>query len=171
MTALDLTCGAELERFCPTEVVRGHSTYTVLTGYETEPGLCFWCGGELRGKLKHYCYGHMTAYYNHFNWGYASYEARKRAGHRCENCGQVEVRSRDGRAKLEVHHIVPLRGEPRFFSAHNLPFNLVVFCHDCHLEIHAIMREASRPAAITSWEEAEKRGQILMALPLAGVGI
>ena len=163
MNALDLTCGAELERFCPCEITINHTTYTVLTGYEGQERRCFWCGGELRGKLKRYCRGHMKLYYNAFNWGYAAYEARRRADHRCENCGQAEVRVRDGRAKLEVHHIVPLRGEPRFFSAGNLPWNLIVLCRDkCHKEIHAIMREASRPLVValsTRFDLAVAAGQ------------
>jgi 5-methylcytosine-specific restriction endonuclease McrA len=136
--ALTITTGEELERFDLGDIVIGPVRYTVLTGYEKNERRCWWCNAELRRKAKHYCYGHMTAYYDHFRWGYASYEARKRAGYRCENCGMT--------SKIAVHHIVPLKGAPRFFSAYNLPWNLVVLCKTCHLEIHAAMRPAKKEA-------------------------
>jgi 5-methylcytosine-specific restriction endonuclease McrA len=62
---------------------------------------------------------------------------------------------------LEVHHIVPLStiGYRPEFSAYHLPWNLVALCHECHLEIHAIMR----PPAVTSqtkYDRAISAGQI-----------
>ncbi len=174
-SALDLTCGAELEAFKPSTVVINHTRYTVLTGYEGIDGQCFWCGGKLRGKLKRYCYGHMTEYYNHFRWEYASYEAKKRANYKCENCGKGEGRLNNysTQTNLEVHHIVPLKGEARFFSAYNLPFNLIALCHECHLEIHAVMRlpkcEPKCERKSDLWGEAERIGQIVMRLEMANV--
>ena len=135
MNALDLTCGAELERFDMGRVVKNNQEYVVLTGFEILPHRCFWCGGELKGKLRRYCYGHMKEYYRNFEWESASSWAQDRAGHRCENCG---IDSKVG--NLEVHHIVPLKGTRRYFSAYNLPFNLIVLCHACHLAIHSAMR-------------------------------
>lgn len=139
MNALDIQSGQELERFDLGTVKVGGVDYQLLTGYEgNEERLCYWCGKKLTGKLKRYCYGCMTEYYNHFNWEYASFEAKKRADYQCENCGVKDPWQSS--TKLEVHHIVPLKGG-RFFSAYNLPWNLVVLCHKCHLEIHGIMRE------------------------------
>ncbi|KKN57900.1 hypothetical protein LCGC14_0557310, partial [marine sediment metagenome] len=36
--------------------------------------------------------------------------------------------------------IVPLLGERRQFTAYNLPWNLIVLDHWCHVELHAAMR-------------------------------
>jgi len=156
MNAFDLTCGAELESFIPSTVLINRTRYTVLTGYEGEKHRCFWCGKDLNGsKLKRYCRGHMMIYYDHFDWNYASVAAMKRANYKCENCGAGESRYLDRwkskqtqiqvyrTGALEIHHIVPLKGETRQFSAYNLSWNLVVLCHDCHVGpggIHAAMR-------------------------------
>lgn len=130
-----------------------HTEYSILTGFEGT-GRCFWCGGELKGKLKRYCYGHMTEYYQHFEWGSASRWALKRAGQRCENCGD--------NYKMEVHHIVPLKGKKRYFTAFNLPWNLIAFCHSCHQTVHAIMRGKTAP--LDSWEKARSQGQAVMVI-------
>lgn len=171
-SALDIRTGAELERFDLGEVVIGkHTRYQILTGYESPPqdGVrrCFWCGGALKGKLKRYCRGHMQdQYYRHFEWNTASGYALKRAGWACENCGVEESHevvpgySLTTRTNLEVHHIVPLVGARRDFSAFNLPWNLIVLCHACHLEIHAAMR----PSPPTTWERATGKGQGVMPL-------
>lgn len=153
-TALEIQTVEDLIRFCPGEITIGNTKYVVLTGYEGAGG-CFWCGAELKGKLKRYCYGHMKEYYNRFNWGYASWEAKERANWMCENCGRKT-------GSLEVHHIIPLLGEPRFFSAYNLAWNLIAFCHECHLLIHVVMREALRRAIPDVFELARARGQVVM---------
>lgn len=162
MTALEIKCGAELVEFLPREIPLKHTTYTVLTGYETESGICFWCGKPLKGKAKHYCRGCMTQYYNHFNWSYASHGARKRANYKCQNCGDTE--HDHGMTSLRVHHIVPLKGAARFFSAYNLPWNLVVLCHTCHLEIHRIMNNHEKPIPLNDWDIAKAKGQTIMEL-------
>ncbi len=171
MTALEIKCGAELVEFLPREIPLKHTTYTVLTGYETESGICFWCGKPLKRKAKHYCRGCMTQYYNHFNWSYASYEAKKRANYTCENCGEKGrsawrfcTTPEDQRTNLRVHHIVPLKGAARFFSAYNLPWNLVVLCHTCHLEIHRIMNNHEKPIPLNDWDIAKAKGQTIMEL-------
>lgn len=141
-SALEIESGAELERFDLGCVLIGDREYTVLTGYEGT-GRCFWCGAKLTGKLKRYCYGHMKEYYRHFEWGSAFRWALERAEDKCQNCGANQQFIQEGwssRTNLRVHHIVPLKGESRYFSAFNLPWNLVALCHPCHLEIHAIMR-------------------------------
>jgi hypothetical protein len=150
-TALEIETVDDLLRFCPAEITIGHTKYFVLTGFEGT-GRCFWCGSVLKGKLLRYCYGHMTEYYNHFNWGYASFEAKKRADGLCQNCGLKSI-------NLEVHHIIPLNGETRFFSAFNLPWNLIALCHDCHMEIHRAMRPPKTSKVIDIFELARARGQ------------
>ncbi len=130
-SALEIESGMELERFDLGEIVIQHTRYIVLTGYESSDRRCWWCGEELKGKQKHYHYGHMKEYYNHFNWNYAKVRAIKRAEYKCENCGTKEkmIGGRgELRISLEVHHIVPLKGQDRFFSAYNLPWNLIVLC-------------------------------------------
>ena len=134
--------GQELELFEPRYIVVDSIRYAILTGNENNDHRCFWCGEELKGKLRRYCYGHMTEYYNHFNWNYASFEAKKRANYCCENCGRAEGTRNIGMnyliTDIEVHHIIPLVGE-RFFSVYNLLWNLIVLCYNCHREVHAIM--------------------------------
>lgn len=167
-SALNIKTGDQLLRFDLGSEVIGNTTYTVLTGWETEKGICFWCGEKLKGKAKRYCYSHMAEYYNHFNWGYASYEAKKRVGWKCENCGKVEGDRQGGWntliTDLEVHHIIPINGKSRFFSAFNLPWNLIALCHECHMALHAIMREKNRKPIPTNWGLAKQRGQLLMLL-------
>jgi hypothetical protein len=33
---------------------------------------------------------------------------------------------------LQVHHVVPLNGELRAYTIKNLPYNLRVYCPECH---------------------------------------
>lgn len=172
-SALEIETVEELEKFDLGTVWISHTKYNVLTGYEGT-GRCFWCGGELKGsKLKRYCRGHMKEYYRHFDWQSASRWAIERADHRCENCGVKEKPIEWGfnsyRINLEVHHIVPLKGNSRQFSAYNLPWNLIVLCHACHQEVHAAMRPPKlRPKKdiFDSWEEAKKVGQGVMELEI-----
>lgn len=161
-SALAIRNGRELEQFNLGTVVINHTRYTVLTGYEVLEHRCFWCGGELKGKLKRYCRGHMKEYYRHFDWSYASHWALRRAEYKCENCGAGEVMNKKGwwdraRSSLEVHHIVPLNGAPRQFTAFNLPFNLIVLCHQCHQVVQAIMRGSGKQLSI--YDKAQLSGQ------------
>lgn len=160
-TALEIESGAELLRFQPNEVEINGRLYLVLTGYEGTGHRCFWCGGELKGKLKRYCYGHMLLYYRHFEWSSARAWCIERQEGRCANC---DVFQGD---RLEVHHIVPLDGSPRYFTAFNIWWNLMGFCHDCHQEVHAAMRPLPAVRSRTigdSWIEAKRRGQAIMEL-------
>lgn len=145
-SALTIASGEELERFDLGDVVINGQRYTVLTGFEGS-GKCWWCGGQLTGRSRQYCRGHMQPYYNHFMWQNASFQAMKRADKKCENCGASHETLKAGYSgymrNLQVHHIVPLKGSARFFSAYNLPWNLVVLCLDCHHEIHRIMNGMS----------------------------
>lgn len=171
-SALTITSGEELLHFDLGTVVIAHTTYTVLTGYEGTDR-CWWCGGEphkdKRGRPAHFCWGHGRIYDEHFNWNHASFEARKRAGYCCENCGRPEsVLEGAGQTDLEVHHIVPLNGQDRFYSAYNLPFNLIALCHKCHLLVAAVMRGA---AAVRRLEIKQAEGDVFRLAAAAGQGM
>ena len=155
-SALEIESGQELERFDLGTMVINHKRYTVLTGYENTDHKCFWCGEELTGKLKRYCYGHGRKYYRHFEWSSARSWCIDRQEGCCANCGE-----RGGRI-LEVHHIVPLKGELRYFTAFNLPWNLIGLCHECHQEVHAVMRKANKPIPPDIFEKALTRGQLVL---------
>ena len=122
---------------------------------------------ELKGKLKRYCYGHMKEYYRHFEWSSARDWCCERQEGKCANCGADGMRGENywPLYSLEVHHIVPLSGTTRYFTAHNLPWNLIGLCHGCHKEIHRVMKPPKTPSPLPdSWEEAEKVGQGVMRL-------
>ena len=155
MNALMLTSGQELERFIPNRITINHMEYLVLTGWEIE-GRCFWCGEELHRKGKRYCRGHMKLYYRHFMWSYARPWCIERQEGLCANCG---IYFGD---KLEVHHIVPLKGCTRWLSAYNLPWNLIGLCHQDHLDVAAAMRPEK--VVVTSWDLAKKVGQGILQL-------
>lgn len=172
-SALDIVSAEELLRFDLGTVVINRRHYTILTGYEGMERKCFWCGESLTGsKLKRYCYGHMKLYYRHFDWGYAKDWCIERYEHRCANCGMHEdeipkVGTYYTRSGMEVHHIIPVNGESRQFTAFNLPWNLIALCHDCHLDIHAVLRGEVREkvkAAQDIFVLAIARGQAVMEL-------
>lgn len=179
-SALQIESGQELERFDLGTFRLNGQEYTILTGFENNPDhLCWWCGQPIQGRRsRHYCNGHRILYLNHFDWSYASPAAIDRADHKCQNCGRPdgnwyrEIHSRMGillpaitdRRILEVHHIVPLKGGERQFTAYNLPWNLIVLCHDCHVEIHRIMNEVNKIPKKTIWELAQESGQLVMNL-------
>ncbi|KKL90868.1 hypothetical protein LCGC14_1900370 [marine sediment metagenome] len=134
-----------------------HGEYQVMTGLEGT-GTCWLCGADPGGKrYRRYCWGHGRIYYELFHWSYASPAAIERAGYCCENCGVKDVATRQGR--LEVHHIIPLEGGPRLWTFLNLPWNLIAFCHDCHQEIHAVMRPNGWDKIL--WK-AQDRGQLVL---------
>ncbi len=169
-SALDIVTAEELVRFDLGTVLINRRSYTVLTGYEGVVRQCFWCGGELAGRLKRYCRGHMKEYYNHFDWGYAKDWCVERYEHKCANCGIAQgdiplVGSYEVRSGMEVHHIIPLDGGSRQFTPYNLPWNLIALCHTCHLEVHVAMREEvvkKIKAAADPFELANTRGQAVM---------
>lgn len=111
----------------------------VCTGYENQ-GICAMCGGELGKRRRVYCSGECAELYlDLFFWPYARYEAIERAHHRCQECGvtkrglaKIYARWFE-KAQLEVHHIIPLNGEFRQWHPLNIPSNLKVLCHDCHV--------------------------------------
>ena len=123
----------------------------VCTGFENR-GLCAMCGGELPKRRRAYCSdGCADVYVSLFSWGSAYLDASKRVHHKCQACGVT----RDGLFKVglkelgyddpsiyilyrfEVHHIIPLNGEDRTWHPLNIPSNLRVLCHDCHVYEHS----------------------------------
>jgi len=140
-----------------------YGNYSVITGFEGQGG-CFWCGNELTGKQKKFCRGHWTQYWKHFGWSYARSWCLKRYEYKCANCGYHQIVPEGDHPSwytegLEAHHIIPLKGEIRSLTPFNIYWNLICLCHDCHQEIHAVMREASKPIAPDSFELAIKNGQ------------
>lgn len=139
--------------------------YTIITGFEGTGG-CFWCGKELEGRRR-FCghrSGHWTLYNNHFFWGFARYECLKRYDWCCANCGHQgpeESWQIQSISSLEVHHIIPLEGEARAMSPFNIHWNLICLCHKCHQQIHALMRELTKPAIKDMFELAQERGQLV----------
>ena len=112
--------------------------YRYLTGREGIDGICWWCGRVFTSKRRRHCCcpEHTTEYNRHFEWRAASEWALERAGHKCEECCRPEgYRGGVGyycKSDLEVHHIIPLNGESRFYSVLNCPCNLKVLCVECH---------------------------------------
>lgn len=168
-SALEISTAQELERFDLGTVVISNTRYTILTGYEGTDHRCFWCGESLDGsKLKRYCRGHMTLYYNHFDWGYAKSWCFDRYEHKCANCGMEEADIPDlgtayyPRSGYEAHHIIPVEGESRQFTPYNLPWNLIALCHECHLAVHAVMRGVSIGVNLTNFDRAVTKGQLVL---------
>lgn len=134
-----------------------YGEYTIITGFEGTGG-CFWCGKELEGRRR-FCghrSGHWTLYNNLFFWGFARYECLERYDWHCANCVSAY--------QPEVHHIIPLEGEARSVSPFNIGWNLICLCHNCHQEIHAVMRELLKPAVKDMFELARERGQLVFEL-------
>ena len=140
-------------------------THAVITGFEGTGG-CFWCGTELDGRRR-FCghhSGHWTLYAKHFYWTYARSWCLKRYEYRCANCGYQEVVPPGNHPSwythgLEAHHIIPLEGAQRASSPFNVPWNLICLCHTCHMGLHALMRELSRPAPQDIFDLALAKGQ------------
>lgn len=144
-------------------------TYTIITGFEGTGG-CFWCGKKLEGRRR-FCghqSGHWTRYQEHFNWGYARAGCLNRYKFRCANCGteapEMPLSYWEASAsvlgkQLKAHHIIPLEGIFRAMSPFNISWNLICLCHRCHLEIHTLMRELTKPAIKDMFELARDRGQ------------
>ena len=175
MNALEITTGVELERFDLGDVKIAGRFWPVLTGHEfanSEGKLtCLWCGERLSGRQRRYCTGHREVYWALFEWASAKRDALKASGRRCANCGERE-RDLPGvpwgydslRSPLEIHHIVPVLGRREMFSAWHLPWNLIVLCHWCHVELHAAMRPPGRIRPTRS-DTALAAGQIAFTLP------
>jgi len=93
--------------------------------------VCRRCATALGGRQRAYCGKDCEREFgmNHF-WNMASREVEKRnrtkyGDLQCCVCGAT--------AHLEINHIDPVRGGPRFATCKNHQDNLEVLCHDCHV--------------------------------------
>jgi len=116
--------------------------YLILSGNES-PDTCFWCGNPCKNR---YCSPECKhRYWMYYFWKYARDWCVERAGKKCEICGGEPkcwvISAYDGSldgdltqkdTRLEVHHITPIAGEQRIWSALNHPDNLVCLCRKCH---------------------------------------
>lgn len=115
----------------------------ICTGFENQ-GICAMCGGKLGKRRRVYCSDICKEAYEHlFFWATAKEDALVRAKHKCQKCGRgylevppVGVGSWAERSGIDVHHIIPLNGEDRAWHRLNVPSNLLVVCHDCHVLLH-----------------------------------
>lgn len=180
MNIADATTVEEIIKFTVFTGCDKIGIYHILTGYEGT-GCCWWCGKKLTGQQKRYCQAEVTddefiqdilsdnishwlEYWRHFCWPYARNWCLQRYNHQCANCGITQRHWEDGRligSEIEVHHIVPLEGIERLWSPYNLPWNLIALCYECHLEVHAIMREANKPIPPDIFDLALERGQLV----------
>jgi len=145
--------------------------FTVITGFEGTGG-CFWCGQQLVGRRR-FCQrgsGCWTRYQEHFTWSYASHKVVRESGYRCQNCGRENVDipiiggKYNERSGLEVHHIIPLNGQDRAVSVYNIYWNLIPLCHDCHMLLHAILRERTESKVMDVFQLAGIQGQGIFEL-------
>ena len=65
----------------------------------------------------------MSRFHRRAGWRRASWQAKVRAGFRCEECGRAGA--------LQTHHVTP-----RWRGGGDEPGNLVVLCKVCHLAAH-----------------------------------
>jgi len=143
---------------------------------------CLWCRRPLNGRKALCCSPTCTAAFstNHF-WSAAAPEALRRAHSTCLRCGRQPFwASRDWtpgaglregvnpddlvRIFLEVHHRVPLLGQPRSMTCYNHQANLLVLCSDCHLETHHPGRLARLEAVAFRQVDRERERQRLAAM-------
>ena len=140
-----------------------------FTGNE-ESGACWLCGGVLPKRRRRWCCDeHMTQYWGTYNYSYASGVCMRRTENTCENCHkshsalfkEIRERTEPGYcssytdAQIEVHHIIPLEGEPREWNVLNRQDNLTALCHQCHLQAHASMRQPT-PKKVRDKQEVVK---------------
>lgn len=129
-----------------------------FTGHE-ESGACWWCGKPFPDKRhRHYCSEECrTQYWQHFNWQSAVERCGRLNEWKCQLCGQPGE---------EVHHIIAVNGEDRFFHKLNVPCNLLLLCKPCHLKLHARYRILDhfdrKTEEQTNIESQIKAGQLTM---------
>ncbi len=103
---------------------------------------CMWCRRQLPKYRRKYCCDNCAhEYFIHeiapFWWNNAVAMAKKRAGHKCEDCGKEGY--------LEIHHKEKLdRFEARHNSPKNRQDNLRVLCRTCHEKAHHPHSDAVR---------------------------
>ena len=89
---------------------------------------CRNCGKPLKGRRRIYCTNNCRYdYYANHKWSSARERARNRVRYyECEHCHEYFQ-------KVEVNHIVPVRGKRNEWGCHHHQENLEVLCHDCHV--------------------------------------
>ena len=109
------------------------------------------CRSPLTARRTAYCCdAHAREFTRNHVWSDARRYARRRAKWTCQRCGfkpgpirrdpqAVKAYSRH-ELRLEVNHIVPLRGTYRVVSCSNHLSNLEVLCHRCHVAVTAGQR-------------------------------
>lgn len=155
-----------------------------FTGFE-DNGVCWWCGGDLPKRRRRWCCDeHRDLYWDTYNWTYAMRACLKRENYTCQNCHRTQTEL-DSEIKnlqlthnyyyasmfrykyrLEVHHTIPLDGEDRAWHELNRPDNLITLCHNCHLLVHAAMRDTVKSSVLDPWELARAVGQGVMELEI-----
>jgi len=109
------------------------------------------CRSILSGRRTAYCSdAHAREFVRNHVWADARRTARRRAKWSCQRCGfkpgsirkDPVARQTYSRheLRLEVNHIVPLRGSYRGVTCSNHLTNLEVLCHRCHLVATAEQR-------------------------------
>ena len=102
------------------------------------------CRSPLSARRTAYCSdAHAREFVRNHVWGDARRTARRRAKWSCQRCGfrpggirkDPEARKAYARheLRLEVNHILPLRGNYRGVTCANHLNNLEVLCHRCHV--------------------------------------
>jgi 5-methylcytosine-specific restriction endonuclease McrA len=96
---------------------------------------------------------HAREFVRNHVWSAARQAARRRAKWTCQRCGfrPAEVRRdpdarkafRRHELRLEVNHILPLRGAYRVVTCANHLTNLEVLCHRCHNAATAAQRRTA----------------------------
>jgi 5-methylcytosine-specific restriction endonuclease McrA len=109
------------------------------------------CRSPLSARRTAYCSdAHAREFARNHVWSDARRTARRRARWQCQRCGfkpgevwkDPEARKAYSRheLRLEVNHILPLRGSYRGVTCANHLTNLEVLCHRCHVAATAEQR-------------------------------
>ena len=104
-----------------------------------KPTHCRECGRELPNTRLWYCGGAWgdcgKRFWSLNNWADARDLALKKAGYKCQECGEDHSYVNNGEVKylggLGVHHIEPVKGTGRYGES-NRASNLIALCHKCH---------------------------------------
>ena len=109
------------------------------------------CRAPLPARRTAYCSdAHAREFVRNHVWADARRTARRRAKWTCQRCGfkpgairkdpVVSKTYSRHELRLEVNHVVPLRGTYRTVTCSNHLTNLEVLCHRCHLVVTAEQR-------------------------------
>ena len=109
------------------------------------------CRSPLPARRQAYCSdAHANEFVRNHVWATARRTARRRAKWTCQRCGFKPAAIRKDpvaskkysrhELRLEVNHILPLRGSYRGVTCANHLANLEVLCHRCHVVATAEQR-------------------------------